>query len=76
MSRACIWGSTQGFCQNFAIGGAFNLCIINNLGGLANNGCGQLHMRELHVAMQRKKNTKQKLVKSQLTLFGEQASSS
>ena len=24
----------------FAIGGA--LCIINNLGGLVNNGCGQL----------------------------------
>ena len=56
----------------FAIGGA--LCIINNLGGLVNNGCGQLHVRELQVAMQRSK-AKQKLVKGQLTLFGEQASS-
>ena len=46
----------------------------NNLGGLANNGCGQLHVRELQVAMQRRK-AKQKLVKSQLTLFGERASS-
>ena len=32
------------------------LCIINNLGGLViNNGCGQLHVRELQVAMQRSK---------------------
>ena len=42
-----------------ASGGA--LCIINNV-GLVNNGCGQLHMRELQVAMQRSK-AKQKLVK-------------
>ena len=56
----------------FAIGGA--LCIINNLWDLVNNGCGQLHVRELQVAMQRSK-AKQKLVKDQLTLFGERASS-
>ena len=56
----------------FAIGGA--LCIINDLGGLVNNGCGQLHVHELQVAMQRSK-AKQKLVKGQqLTLFGERAS--
>ena len=49
--------------------------IINDLGGLVNNGCGQLHVRELQVAMQRSK-AKQKLVKGQqLTLFGERASS-
>ena len=53
----------------FAIGGA--LC---NLGGLVNNGCGQLHVHELQVAIQRSK-VKQTLVKGQLTLFGEQASS-
>ena len=29
--------------------------IINDLGDLVNNGCGQLHVRELHVAMQRNK---------------------
>ena len=57
----------------FAIGGA--LCIINNLGGLVNNGCGQLHVHELQVAMQRSK-AKQNLVKGQqLTLFGELVSS-
>ena len=57
----------------FAFGGA--LYIINDLGGLVNNGCGQLHVRELQVAMQRSK-AKQKLVKGQqLTLFGERASS-
>ena len=29
----------------FASGGT--LCIINDLGSLVNNGCGQLHVREL-----------------------------
>ena len=56
----------------FEIGGA--LCIINDLGSLVNNGCGQLHVCELQVAMQRSK-AKQKLVKGQLTLFDERASS-
>ena len=32
----------------FAIGGA--LCIINNLGGLVNNGCGKLHITTAWVA--------------------------
>ena len=35
---------TRALARIFAIGGA--LCIINNLGGLVNNGCGQLHVRE------------------------------
>ena len=48
----------QGSRQNFAIGGT--LCIINNLGGLVNNGCGQLHVRELQVARQGRK-AKQKV---------------
>ena len=48
--------------------------MYNDLGGLVNNGCGQLHVRELQVAMQRSK-AKQKLVKGQLTLLGEQTSS-
>ena len=66
-------GHSRVLARIFAIGGA--LCIINDLGGLVNNGCGQLHVRELQVAMQRSK-AKQKLVKGQqLTLFGEQASS-
>ena len=47
-----------------AIGGA--LCIINVLGELVNNGCGQLHVRELQY---------REAVKGQLTLFGERASS-
>ena len=37
----------------FAIGGA--LCIINNFGSLVSNGCGQLHVCELQVAIQRSK---------------------
>ena len=37
MSHACIWGSTQGSRQNF-LQLVVHLCIINNLGGLANNG--------------------------------------
>ena len=56
----------------FAIGDT--LCIINDFGGLVNNGCGQIHVHELQVAIQRSK-AKQTLVKDQLTLFGEQASS-
>ena len=48
-----------------------NLCIIINNLGLVNNGCGQLHVRELQVA----KQSETKLVKGQLTLFGERASS-
>ena len=32
--------------------------IISNLGGLVNNGCGQLHMHELQIAMQRSKANK------------------
>ena len=31
----------------FAIGGT--LCIINDLGGVVNNRCGQLHVRELQI---------------------------
>ena len=66
-------GDSRVLARIFAIGGT--LCIINDLGGLVNNGCGKLHVRELQVAMQRSK-TKQKLVKGQqLTLFGERASS-
>ena len=66
------YSHTRVLARILASGGA--LCIINDLGGLVNNGCGQLHVRELQVAMQRSK-AKQKLVKGQLTLFGERASS-
>ena len=61
-------GYTQGSRQNFCI-----WWCINDLEGLhlVNNGCGQLHVRELQVTMQRSK-AKQKLVKGQqLTSFGE-----
>ena len=69
----CIeYSSNRVLTRIFAIGGA--ICIINNLGGLVNNGCGQLHVHELQVAIQRSK-VKQTLVKGQLTLFGEQVSS-
>ena len=46
------------------------------LGGVVNNGCGQLRVRELQTRLQMQcREAKQKLVKGQLTLFGEQASS-
>ena len=61
-------GVNTGFSPEF-LQLVVHLCIVNNLGGLANNRYGQLHVHELHVAMQKKQ--KQKLVKSQLTLFGE-----
>ena len=53
-----------------------HLCIINNLEGLVNNGCGKLHVRELQIhdtcsCNAREAKQKQKLVKGQLTLFVE-----
>ena len=48
-------GSTQGSRQNF-LQLVVHLCIINNLGGLANNGCGQLHVHCFACCNAEKKN--------------------
>ena len=57
----------------FTSGGA--LCIINDLGGLVNNGCGKLHVREFVWVASCNTEKQSELVKGQLTLFGERASS-
>ena len=57
-----------------------HLCIINDLGGEPKNGCGQLHVRELQIhdmcSCNAEKQGKTKLVKGQLTLFGERTPAS
>ena len=40
---------TAGFSPEF-LQLVVHVCIINNLGGLVNSGCGQLHVHELQVA--------------------------
>ena len=42
---------SAGFSPEF-----LHLCIINNLGGLANNGCGQLHVHCFACCNAEKKN--------------------
>ena len=49
---------TRVLARIFAIGGA--LCIINHLGGLVNNGCGQLHVAICNTEKQSKTNVNQR----------------
>ena len=75
MFTCSVTRQLAGFSPEFLQLAVHALCIINDLWGLVDNGCGQLHACELQVVMQRSK-AKQKLVKGQqLTLFGERASS-